>query len=69
MKSDLPHLQAATDRLRDLLHQIIRESPKVKAELKSLRAEGHDVLMHVEVSVAFRERAEEEHARAAASGD
>lgn len=70
MKSDPQRLQAATDRLSDLLREVIWKSPRVREELKSLRAEGHDVMMHVEVSLAFREREREREERAsAAHGD
>ncbi|MFQ3582750.1 MAG: hypothetical protein SNJ67_13610 [Chloracidobacterium sp.] len=67
MKRDNPYLQEATDRLSHILREVVWESPRVRSELNNLRAEGHDVTMIVEVSLAFRARQEGARALAASA--
>ncbi|OYT71144.1 MAG: hypothetical protein CFK52_08950 [Chloracidobacterium sp. CP2_5A] len=67
MKRDNPYLQEATDRLSHILREVVWESPRVRSELSHLRAEGHDVTLIVEVSLAFRARQDGGRALAAAA--
>lgn len=48
-------LQITTRHLGKLLNDVIAESPRVAQALQSIRADGYDVLMHVEVSLALKQ--------------
>ncbi|QUV96069.1 hypothetical protein [Chloracidobacterium aggregatum] len=65
MKRDNPYLQEATNRLSHILREVVWESPRVRSELHNLRAEGHEVTMIVEVSLAFHARQDGSRALAA----
>lgn len=47
-------LQTTTHHLGKLLNDVIAESPRVAQALQTLKADGYDVLMRVEVSLAFQ---------------
>jgi|GEM_PF-2295414 hypothetical protein len=58
MEYEDPYLQEATDRLSRILREVVWESPRIQSELRNLQANGHEVTMIVEVSLAFRARRE-----------
>lgn len=56
-------LQATTYDLGNLLNDVIAKSPRVAKALQDIKEEGYDVLMKVEVSVAFQKINAEKNSR------
>lgn len=56
-------LQAATYDLGNLLNDVIAKSPRVAKALQDMKEDGYDVLMKVEVSVAFQKINAEKNSR------
>ncbi|HMW03389.1 MAG TPA: hypothetical protein PLL06_17980 [Acidobacteriota bacterium] len=56
-------LQTTTYDLGNLLNDVIAKSPRVAKALQDIKEEGYDVLMKVEVSVAFQKINAEKNSR------